>query len=134
MLSINSCNGAIWSRALDRLRGGGRQVTLKKSASYVCCCLPAVLYTALLTGCFTPCALCPLLRVQLSRLCRSTTILTSETLAWRPVLAAAWAAGEVPCVMPAIYALYVINKSGGLIYNKVRVLEKFRFCYSICAC
>ena len=22
--------------------------------------------------------------------------------------------------MPAIYALYVINKSGGLIYNKVR--------------
>ena len=27
--------------------------------------------------------------------------------------------------MPAIYALYVINKSGGLIYNKVR---------DVCAC
>ncbi len=42
------------------------------------------------------------------------------------MLAAAWAAGEVPSVMPAIYALYVINKSGGLIYNKVRLLSTRR--------
>jgi hypothetical protein len=35
--------------------------------------------------------------------------------------------------MPAIYALYVINKSGGLIYNKVRLLSKGG-CIAICLC